>query len=172
METNNNQYYDVNNPFESKKRRPVAITVLCILTFIGSGFNLLSNAMWIFMGKYMASLQMPFQNDQMMETINIMSEAAPWKYFMIAFFYLVSIIGAVFMLYMKKLGFHIYTASQIILLVIPSLLIFNQIKPELFSVLLTAVFIVLYGVHYKDMTWELNEGNESSDQSDNISNEL
>lgn len=171
MEDNYNQYYDSRNPFEPKKRRPGIILVLAILTFIGSGFNLLSNAVWIFMGKSMANFQMPFQNEQMLETIHVMSEAAAWKYVIIALFYLVSIIGAVFMLYMKKLGFHVYTASQIILLFLPSFLIFNQIRSDMFSVLFTVLFIVLYGVHYKNMTWELNDIEPNSDLNDTNSDE-
>jgi hypothetical protein len=172
MEDNNYQYYDVKNPFEPQKRRPVGLTVLCVLTLIGSGFNILSNAMWIFMGKYMASMQMPglFQNEQVKEMIDIMSNTAPWKYGVIALLYLVSLVGAIFMLYLKKLGFHLYTAAQVLLLFLPSFLIFNHIKPDLFSLLFTVTFVVLYGVHYKYMTWNLNDEQETLNENDTDTN--
>ena len=168
MEENNYQYYDVNNPFEPQKRRPTFLTVLCVLTFIGSGFSLLSNAMWIFMAKYMASMQMPgpFQNEQMQEMINTMSNTASWKYGILALLYLISLLGAVFMLYLKKLGFHLSTAAQVLLLFLPSLLIFNQVKPDIVSLLFTVLFVVLYGINYKYMTWNLNDEQETPNETD------
>jgi hypothetical protein len=168
MEENNYQYYDVKNPFEPKKRRPTFLTVLCILTFIGSGFSILSNAMWIFMGKYMASMQMsgPFQTEQMQETIRIMGETASWKYLILVLLYLTSLMGAIFMLYLKKLGFHLYTAAQVLLLFLPSLLIFKQFKPDLYSLFFTVLFIVFYGIHYKFMTWNLNDEKETLNETD------
>ena len=36
------------NPFENKPKRPTFITVLCILTFIGSGWGTISNLISIF----------------------------------------------------------------------------------------------------------------------------
>jgi len=157
MENYNDNYYDVNNPFEPKKRRPVFLTVLCILTFIGSGINVLSYTAWALMGDSMASMQMPFQMEQAQEMISRMTEVAAWKYGIIVLLYLGSIFGAVMMLFMKKLGFHIYAVVQSILLFLPSYFIFDHVVPDIFSFIITATFIILYGIYYKKMSWSFNE---------------
>ena len=75
------------------------------------------------------------------------------------------------MLYLKKLGFHLYTAAQVLLLFLPSLLIFNQFKPDIVSLLFTVLFVVLYGIHYKYMTWNLNDEQETLNETDTNNDE-
>ena len=58
---------------------------------------------------------------------------------------------------MKKLGFHIYAVVQSILLFLPSYFIFDHVIPDIFSFIITAAFIILYGIYYKKMSWNFNE---------------
>lgn len=163
MENDNQQtYYNAQNPFEpQKKSRPGFLTFLCILTFIGSGFTVLGNLVYTFVAKDLTNYPSPFSNPMLEEMLQKMAEVDPWKYALLAFLSLVSIFGAVFMLYMKKQGFHIYAASQILILFLTPILMLNTFNPGVFSIIVTALFIILYGTFYKHMTWNLKDDNET-----------
>lgn len=163
MENDNQEtYYNAHNPFEPQKQtRPGFLTVLCVLTFIGSGFGVLGNLLYAFIAKDLTNYPSPFSNPILDEMLLKMSEVAPWKYALLAFLSVGSIIGAVFMLYMKKQGFHIYTVAQILILFLSPLLMLNTMNPGIWSILFTVLFIGLYALHYKKMTWNLKDDNET-----------
>lgn len=163
MENDNQEtYYNARNPFEPQKNlRPPFLTVLCVLTFIGSGFGVLGNLMYTFVAKDLASYPNPFSNPMFEEMILKMAEVDPWKYAILALLSVVSIIGAVFMLYMKKQGFHIYTAAQILILFLTPFFMQNSINPGILSIISTGIFIGLYATHYKKMTWNLKDEDET-----------
>lgn len=163
MENDNHQnYYNAQNPFEpQRKSRPGFLTFLCILTFIGSGFGLLGNLLYVFVAKDLASYPSPFSNPMFEEMLLKMAEVEPWKYAVLALLSALSILGAVFMLYMKKHGFHMYSAAQILLLFLSPLLMLNSINPGFWSIIFTVLFIGLYALHYKKMTWNLNDEDET-----------
>lgn len=166
MENNQHQYYDANNPFESRKKRPGFLTFLCVLTFIGSGLSVLSYLAWAFMGNTMASMQMPFQMEEMQDLLDKMTAVSSWKYALISVLYLLSIVGAVFMIYMKKIGFHIYAGVQILILFLPTFLITNQFAPDIASLILTVLFLIGYGAFYKMMSWNLSDEPEIESHND------
>lgn len=163
MENNNQEtYYNARNPFEPQKnQRPPLLTVLCILTFIGSGIGVLSNLLYIFIAKDLSNYPTPFSNPIYEEMLLKMSEVASWKYAILALLSTISIIGAVFMLYMKKHGFHIYTAAQILILFLNPFFLQNTINPGIFSIIITGIFIGLYATNYKKMTWNLKDEDET-----------
>ena len=163
MENDNQEtYYNARNPFEPQKNiRPPFLTVLCVLTFIGSGFGVLGNLLYVFIAKDLANYPSPFSNPMFDEMLIKMSEVEPWKYAILALLSLSSIIGAVFMLYMKKQGFHIYTAAQILNLFLTPLLMLNIFNPGLWAIFTTLLFIGLYATHYKKMTWNLKDEDET-----------
>jgi hypothetical protein len=89
-----------------------------------------------------------------------MAEVPSWKYWILVLLFLGSIFGAVLMLFMKKLGFHIYLGVQILLMFLPSFFIYNHFIPDLISLITTGIFVFLYGINYKYMSWNLNEEKE------------
>lgn len=163
MENDNQEtYYNARNPFEPQKQsRPSFLTVLCVLTFIGSGLGVLGNLLYAFVAKDLASYPSPFSNPMFDEMMLKMAEVASWKYAILALISIISIIGAVFMLYMKKQGFHIYTAAQILILFLSPLFLQNTINPGFLSIIITGAFIGLYALHYKLMTWNLKDEDET-----------
>ncbi|MCD4745786.1 MAG: hypothetical protein K8R58_05760, partial [Bacteroidales bacterium] len=66
-------------------------------------------------------------------------------------FYTVSLFGAIQMWKLKKIGFHLYTVAQILLLILPV----TYIKSYDFSyieLLLTGAFIIAYSTNLKYMS--------------------
>jgi hypothetical protein len=138
-----------------EEKRPGFLTFLCVLTFIGSGMSFLTN------------LFLPFLAPIMVEALNNSSFASIpgivdmyeqvlvtpiWQFYLLAFFCATALLGAVYMIKMKKIGFHIYTVSQLAQLCIGQFIIGEYFKPNAFGLILTALFIGLYAIFYKKFT--------------------
>jgi hypothetical protein len=136
---------------ENNKKRPVSLTVLCILTFIGSGFSAISNLSWAMF--YDTFLEIVLSNDseimqQMADTIMATNKMM----FLVDFLlYAGSLAGAILMLNLKKLGFHIYTVANILLALSPAFLVEGQGINFLGLGFITIPFIALYALHLKHM---------------------
>ena len=124
---NLNEYYE--NQFEENKR-PGFLTFLCVLTFIGSGMSLLTNLV----APSFASMLVEIVSSQpaLASTVEIYEQMAVtpmWQFYLLAFFCATSIMGAVYMLKMKKVGFHIYVISQLAQMFIGQFIIGGFFKP-------------------------------------------
>jgi hypothetical protein len=133
---------------EQKPRRPQLLTILCILTFIGSGIS--AFGFFIVSVDFETSIKLlKAVYADMPETAIILQ--APHDFFIISFFLSAfSILGAVFMWNLRKLGFHIYTSAQLIYLVVP-LLYFGGDSNPMFNILFTALFVYLYARNLPQM---------------------
>ena len=150
MENNYEQpYYE--DQFEENKR-PGFLTFLCVLTFIGSGFALLSNLVVpIFAPTLLdilrgSSASLPAGT---FETYEQMASTPIWQFCLLAFFCATSIIGAVYMLKMKRIGFHVYVISQLAQMAIGQFVIGGSFTFSYFGLLITLLFIGLYAMYYK-----------------------
>jgi len=140
---------DVKNKVKQPVKRPELLTLLCIFSFIGSGLAGFSN-LFIFltydnMDQIIGQLQI--------ELPDIDKLLAGGKRFFLAGFilYSISFIGAIGMWKLKKLGFHLYTGSQIFILFLP--LVFTPSFPFSFvGLFITIAFISAYAVNLKFMT--------------------
>ena len=131
--------------------RPNFLTALCILTFISAG-----------MGSMSALMTPPF-SDLLVEFVNINPTfdesvkaevvavlTAGWGYhFPIFVLSACSFAGAILMWNLKKVGFHFYALSNLLLLFVP-MLILGTVVP-FGNILFTASFIGLYAIHLKIM---------------------
>jgi len=118
------------------KKRPGFLTVLCILTFIGSGLSLLSYLLLVIAAGALGSV---------MESIPGWSEIANMGILYLILFAVLSaasLFGAIMMWQMKKLGFYIYAAAQVIAMVLGF---------TVMGLIFTALFIVLYFLNFKHM---------------------
>lgn len=165
------------NPFEEKQNSPVRPTfllVICILTFIGSGWSVLSNLFSLFTAGMMdGSLQME-QYSNMMENIEGSASSSFLTGFLnssmevlqataahareIAVMQLVlsviSLLGAIMMLQLRRFGFYLYTAVQILaLFVLPYFAGFSTLVVigMLWSAFISLIFIILYAVNLRYM---------------------
>jgi len=136
---------------ENKKKpleRPEMLKILCILTFIGSGLAVFSYSL-----SYLLF-------DEMKEIVGGLDKQYPGvkeifsggkRFFLTGFvLYSISFAGARQMWNMRKIGFHLYTVSQIFLLVLPVVMIKSH-KLPLLGVLVSCVFVLGYYSNLKYM---------------------
>ena len=136
---------------EAKDKRPNMLTILCILTFIGSGLNAFSNLMvFIFFDASMsfaAELVKTFK----LPGMELFLEAKPIYFAVTALINALAVAGAIRMWQLHKHGFHIYTVAQILVILVP-MYFFRLPGPDFFSILLSGVFVLLYGSNLKKMS--------------------
>lgn len=163
------------NPFEeqqNKLQRPTFLLVLCILTFIGSGWGVLSNLFSIFTAGMMnGSMQMEqystmvgdmdnsgassfmsgFLNSSM-EVLKVTAAHAREIAVMQLVLSIISLLGAILMFQLRRLGFYLYVAAQILaLFVLPYFAGFSTliVIGMVWSAFISAVFIILYSLNLK-----------------------
>jgi hypothetical protein len=145
-------YYD--NRFEENKR-PGFLTFLCVLTFIGSGIVLL---VYLITPVFVPTVLEMMRNSSAtlppnsLDLYEQMAITPVWKFYMLALFSATAILGAIYMMKMKKIGFHIYTISQLAQMATGHFLIGGNYKVSYFSLFITALFIGLYAIYYKKFT--------------------
>lgn len=133
-------------------KRPVFLTVLCVLTFISSGFGALVALVTPLMADtIIAFLQASPNYDEAALAENVKVIQAGWGYYAPTFLLIMcSLIGAVLMWNLKKIGFHFYAASNLAMLFLPTLILGMSVS--WFGLFLTIGFIVMYGLHLKFMS--------------------
>lgn len=145
------QEFDPNNPLIDTPKRPVFLTVLCILTFIWSGLSLFSNFFVAVLYDFYVQFLGTQESGVFEELFYLIAESDRIMFFANGFLFLGSIIGAVFMFRLKKIGFHIYTISNLVILFTP--MIFAGASSINFSelFLVTLPFILMYFLNFKHM---------------------
>jgi hypothetical protein len=134
----------------SPKARPVLLTVMCILTFIGSGMNFISGMLFfaffdtfqLIIGDISKSFNIP--------GTELLMDAKPVFFLVSSLVYAISFSGALLMFNLKKIGFHLYTIAQILLIIAP-MYFFKLPGPSILDVVLSGIFVVLYGTQLKNM---------------------
>lgn len=143
--------------FENEKR-PTGLSVLCVLTFINSGFSALS---YLFVGISFNTLKhLVFETDayeslfdmapNMRTSMEMMLAQPRWFYLLTALLFIGSIGGAALMWKLKRKGFHIYTIAQCLLILLSMLMMPGQGIPYI-AIFWTALFVLLYGLFIKRM---------------------
>jgi hypothetical protein len=132
-------------------KRPLSLTILCILTFISAGMGIISSLITPLFSDVMIEFlkSNPKVDEKMMdEPIHLLN--AGWGYYMLTLlFVLGSLTGAILMWKLKKTGIHFYALSNLALLFVPTLML--SIPLNWMSILLTSGFIALYASHLKLM---------------------
>lgn len=134
----------------SPVKRSGGLTVICILTFIFSG---LSSISFLFCSLYYANLpelikNSPFSKD--VPGIDALTHAGIWFYILNSILYGISLAGAIVMFRLRKVGFHLYTVSQILLLILP-MVYMPGFKSDFSNITLTTVFILIYASNLRIM---------------------
>lgn len=128
----------------------VLLKILCTITFIGSGLGLLSYGIIGLIHSYFSSNLSLIPDEQNRELIAMLLSAGRIFFFLNALLYAVSFAGALLLWRMKKIGFHLYTVSQIILLILPLAFIKGFPMPGT-NIFLTLLFIWGYSGFLKFM---------------------
>ncbi len=120
-------------------QRPTFLTVLCILTFIGSGLGILGSLFLVLgMGAILGalgSLGGAATGGTAYAVIGLILSIA-------------SLVGAIQMWKLKKTGFYIYTAANVIGILLP---VFFGLGFSAIGAIIPVLFIVLYGLNLKHM---------------------
>lgn len=155
-----------------QKQRPTFLTVICILSFIGIGFSILSN-LWglLFRRGIQAMSDMAEQgySDAMSE---IESEAPQMGGFMESIFggaqkamehytllttvslicAIIALFGVIMMWRLKKTGFYLFTGAKVIAIILPIIMIGGLVGGmTLFGAIFPIAFIIMYAVNLKAM---------------------
>ena len=142
---------------EQKPKRSSFLLVLCILTFIGSGYSLLYYLLLPLAKAHLPEMMDVYRNffkdeailNQMNEMFDFMAAVPSWKYLLVALGFAGSVTGASLMLKLRKEGFHVYVVSQIAIFALLSFLIGGPMKATINDILWTVTFILLYFLQLK-----------------------
>jgi len=141
-------------------KRPVFVLVLCILTWVGSFLGLISGTIQLYIYSAMSSVKSELMQNNFPE--QNMYGYLFWSAIATIMSSLLCSLGAFFMFRLKKIGFFIYLAGQIIPLIVTiySNSIFLSRSPSfqsftiigaVTSIIFPIAFIAMYGVHLKQM---------------------
>ena len=133
---------------ETTNKRPGLVTVLCILSFIGSGLGVLFSLLGLIGVGALASVleKVPGVGEALAGSgagagigyvaLNLVLNAG-------------TLFGAIMMWKMKKMGFWIYAGSYLLQFILPMILFSGRFS--IFGLIIMAAFIVLYGINMKKM---------------------
>jgi len=166
-----NYFENIDEPQEEVKKRPVFLTVLCILTFVGCGLTLIGAVYGLAtdpaagLAKSLeAQKDNPQVADMMLKIMSRIGEYVKWakitNYVSLANFAL-CLAGSLLMWNLRKSGFFMYVGGQVaaFAVAIPTYLVVADIPflgmmaliGVVFSALVYVAFIVMYGVNLKHM---------------------
>lgn len=133
-------------------KRPVFLKVLCILTFISAGaaclFSLMMPLAADTIVEYMQNSP-GYDEIKMAEQMKLLN--AGWNYYAPSFLLaLTSLVGAILMWNLKKIGFHLYAAANLALLFLPMLLL--GIPVNWGGIIITVAFIAMYAANFKHLS--------------------
>jgi len=131
--------------------RPPALTLLCLLTFTWSGISAFGFVLVYVL--YDGLLEMMEQStfpEQQELVIAMIKNSDRIFFLLIGLLNIASLTGAIFMWKLHKGGFHLYTISQLLILVIPFFLVAGY-SITLSNAIITAVFILAYAVNIPQM---------------------
>ena len=155
------------------KDRPVFLTVICILSYVGLGLSILNGLGGAIFGRITTTLS-PFvknimEKDVDLDTlpdgarrlvessfsvVNKAMEFATTMSLLSVVLYIIALFGVINMWQLKKRGFYLYTGAKIFILLIPVIFLgFNFFSFIAVTVngLFVMLFIILYAVNLKHM---------------------
>ena len=128
--------------------RSSVLTFLCILTFIGSGLGTFTMTM-VYLSYDDVLLAYEDLKDQLPE-ITALFRGGPKFFLTQGILYFISLMGAIQMWKLRKIGFHMYAAAQIFMLIVP-IVIIDSSMISIVEVLITFGFIGAYFSQIKMM---------------------
>ncbi len=133
-----------------KPIRPNLLTVLCILTFIGSGMNMVSSLVIAGFYDTFTEVVLLFSEKFKLPGIDVLLESKPIFFLVSGLLYAGSLVGAFLMFQLKKAGFHVYAIFQILLVLAP-MYFMHLSGPGILDIIFSGIFILLYSSNLKSM---------------------
>jgi hypothetical protein len=135
------------------KQRPTFLTVLCILSFIASGIGVIGYVLALLAMSVVTGVAVSADAAAMEEAGVSSSEVTSamgvaWLWIAVGIAMLVAgLIGVIQMWKLQKKGFYLYSATGVLALVVS----FIGGTFSVFGLIITAAFIVMYGMNLKHM---------------------
>lgn len=139
------------NVRERRPERPRILVILCSLTFLGSGVNFVSSLMIALFYDQFVVIAESMSKAFNLPGLDMILEGKSIFFTISALIYLGSFAGAFLMWKLKKAGFHLYTISQIFLILLP-MYIFQLPLPSILDIVLSGIFVILYSSNLKYMS--------------------
>ncbi|MBO6026351.1 MAG: hypothetical protein J6P73_03815 [Bacteroidales bacterium] len=148
-------------------KRPVGMTFLLVLSILNACLQIFSNLFMYITMPVMKTMTdngeledafAPFFSmidESMVEnfnsTIEVWMNVPPYYFLITGLLFVGSLVGAVKMLRLQRLGFHIYSISQMLILIVAVAFVYSHMPQNpFFSVFLTTVmFILIYHLYFK-----------------------
>lgn len=127
------------------KKRPGLLTVLCILTFIGSGLSIL---FWLFAIVGLGSILGFLGNVPGFSAAG--GESTIIYPIVLLLLAIVLLLSAIMMWNLKKMGYYLYVLVKVLGIILPIILIGAAFKITM--LIIPVIFIVLYGLNLKAMS--------------------
>jgi hypothetical protein len=153
MVNNVSRFENDNDSLFDDKERPTLLKVLCILSWIGSGIQILTSTIYSMYVDQTVKQEIIalLPNDDMkamyQKVFDLMDNTSIW--------YLLLYLGNIGVVYLmwnfKKNGFYGYILIQILILFVPFLITPFQISQLVTSSLFPMIFIFLYGINVKHL---------------------
>jgi hypothetical protein len=129
--------------------RPQMLTVLCVLSYIGSG--LASFAFFSIWSAYHEVMPALAESEDLFPEMEYFISAGRNFYLAGFILYFLSLIGVSLMWRMRKSGFHFYTGAQVMITLLP-LVYIDGFPFSFLEWMVTALFIILYARFYRLFT--------------------
>ena len=179
------------NDLQEPVRRPWAMTLLLVLSLLNAVFQIFSALFtYLFMPIMKQMLESGELEEQMqlfgssmdettlqavMDNIAVQLSVQPVYYLLIGLLYIGSLVGVIKMFKMQRLGFHIYSIAQMLILIVEVAFLYsNQPRNPFFNeFLMTVMFILFYHMSFKRIEFMQNinkrpDGDNPSDSDNTI----
>ncbi|MBW7847290.1 MAG: hypothetical protein H3C41_04310 [Bacteroidales bacterium] len=130
---------------DPKPMRPLLLTVFAILSFVGSGMSALSNLFVYFNHHLIVEMVNSGMFDQFAFDLSLFTDTNRNYFILMGLLNITSFSGVRLMWQLRWAGFHWYSISQLLMLIVSTIFIYRPtgIFP-MFDLMLTLLFILTY----------------------------
>ncbi|MBN2639614.1 MAG: hypothetical protein JXR65_11080 [Bacteroidales bacterium] len=142
-----------NSSSKQPQENPIFLKVMCSLTFLGSGLSFLSYITIYVLHKHLEMFVHQYSNMNWMGTkldLSFLLTINPLYFLLMGLFSALAFSGAFYMWHLRKIGFHLYTIAQIVMLIIPKLFVPDLPFPY-YPMIISGLFIYFYGMSLRLM---------------------
>lgn len=135
---------ELNNSGQVRKR-PQLLSILCVLSFIGSGLAAVSSFfVYLFHDVVVNAFETGEFDDELL-TLDLFATISKEYFILNGLLMVVSFTGVWHMWNLRRSGFHLYALSQILVLIVSTIYLYNPVGiSPMFDMLVTTLFILLY----------------------------
>lgn len=162
-------------------KRPIGMTILLVLSLINACAQIFSNLLTYLLAptlkEMMESGQMDdvfnmynaFMDESMVEnlrsTMDLWLDVNPMFFLLTGLLYIGSLFGVIRMFKLQRLGFHLYSISQMLILIVAVAFLYSKMpqNPFFSEFLTTVLFILIYHLYLKRIEFQQSLPNNDND---------